>query len=781
MIKLKNSPQTNATVPNMPAAAGTVGLAKLHHQLGAKRITPLFQKRPVNYFHAKRSNFDRYVKVTFSPERNLKEILAAYQKNDLIEFVQPNYLHKVDFAPNDSLFTQQAALLPLQAEAAWELQLASSEIIVGVIDTGIDYLHQDLRDALWLNSGEDLNGNGRVDSSDFNGIDDDANGFVDDLRGWDFTDAPTFPDGGDFQTPDNDPFDENGHGTSVAGIIGATGNNHRGIAGLAFGCKIMNLRSGTSLGFLEEDDVASAIVYAVENGARIINMSFGDEAASPLLRDVMRFAFENDCVLVASAGNSNSDKIHFPSGFAETISVGATNDEDRLAGFSNFGASVDVVAPGVNVLTTQRENKYGSFSGTSASAPFVSALAALILSKSPLLSNESVQGLIVSTADDLGETGWDHFFAAGRINALQALQTPYYSMAAITRPSVDEGFTGDAVPIRGTAAGTFLDEYLLQLGVGETPQEWQDLMRQKNRQVIEEDLWELDISSLVDTLYTLRLQVKNKNGIAVEDKVRFFIDRTPPAIANVRQTAMLDGSQHSFLLEFETDDLCDAAIFFRPANSDENFQQKKLRFRTTQHRLHFTQDIFMGQMEFYLEAVNGAGLSSRADNRGSFYTVDLSLPAIGGPAVDLTGSILPPAFLLSKTADFDRDGHKEIILNQYDAEFNFGFLKIFEFQENQFQEVFSTGDILIPRDWSDADGDGLLEILAGAGGKSVILESPSAGAFPANIVWADSGDVWASRFADLDQDGAGEIILRKGNLYSLWETTVDNTYALVDS
>ncbi|MFQ5753037.1 MAG: S8 family peptidase, partial [bacterium] len=372
----------------------------LNASFGILHVQTIFKRKPSYMLNKPDDELNRIFKIKFPEEMNLNDIMAAYQQDDNIEYVQPNYVHQIDFVPNDSLFSEQMALQIIETEKAWDRQLASSEVIVGVIDTGIDYHHEDLRAALWMNAGEDLDGNGQVDSTDFNGLDDDGNGFIDDIRAWDFTDAPSFPDGGDFQTPDNDPFDENGHGTSVAGIIGATGNNRKGIAGGAFGCRIMNLRAGTSLGFLEEDDVASAIVYAVENGARIINMSFGDEVASPLLQDVMQYAAGQNCVLVASAGNSNTDKIHFPSGFAETISVGATNQNDVLAGFSNYGSSVDVVAPGVNILTTQPGNQYGKFSGTSASAPLVSALSALILSKFPDLSYESLKGLITSTTND---------------------------------------------------------------------------------------------------------------------------------------------------------------------------------------------------------------------------------------------------------------------------------------------------------------------------------------------------------------------------------------------
>jgi len=763
-------------------------LSKIHpgnRKLGIPSLDTINQSREIKQVRPfiklnKNRKSDIFLKVSFALNQNLEEIITAYEQDPNVEYAQPNYVHRLDFTPNDSLFESQNALKIIQAEQAWDLQLASPEIIVGVIDTGIDYNHEDLIDALWINSGEDLNSNGRVDSSDFNGLDDDNNGFVDDIRGWDFTDAPT-SDGGDFQTPDNDPFDENGHGTSVAGIIGATGNNKKGLAGLAFGCQIMTLRAGTSLGFLEEDDVASAIVYAVDNGARVINMSFGDNVASPLLRDVIQYAVNQNCVLVASAGNSASDQIHFPSGFPETISVGASSESDNLAGFSNFGSSVDLVAPGVNILATKLGNSYRDFSGTSASAPLVSALAALILSRTPELSPESVKGLLTSTTDDLGPAGWDNLFASGRINAFRALESPFFSIVRIIQPELDQGFSSGRVTIRGTAAGAFLNEFSLDIGVGETPQTWSEVFRQTNRQIIDEEITSLEINSLQDTLYTLRLILRNKDGTAVEDKVRFFVDRTPPVISNIKQTPMLDGDRHSLLIEFKTDDLCDASIYFRPAGSSADFQERKLRFRTTSHRLNFSQDLFAGQMEFFVQVSNGAGLTSINNNDGRFFSADLSAAPLGGAPIENLASGFQSSFLLAKPADFDADGLKEIVINEYDENFNFTALKILEFDRGKFDEVFSSSEIFIPRDWGDSDGDGFLEILAGRGSSTFIFEATPSNDFPTQVVWSNTNDAWASRFADLDQDGFGELILRLDDLFTVWETDNDNSYVLVDS
>jgi subtilisin family serine protease len=207
----------------------------------------------------------------------------------ILDFQQNHIYHLDGTAPNDPLYEDQWYHLALGAARIWPEIPAGKEIIVGVIDTGIEYDHPDLVHNIWINRAEDLNQNGILDPADINGLDDDGNGYIDDVVGWDFTDAPRFPDNGDYLGEDNDPSDEyfQGHGTQIAGIIAAEINNNIGIAGLVPGIRIMNLRAGTANGYLEEDDVARAILYAVDNGARIINMSFGDTELSGFLSDVL--------------------------------------------------------------------------------------------------------------------------------------------------------------------------------------------------------------------------------------------------------------------------------------------------------------------------------------------------------------------------------------------------------------------------------------------------------------------------------------------------------------
>ena len=247
--------------------------------------------------------------------------------------------------------------------------------VVAVIDTGVDYTHKDLADNIWVNEGE-IPGNG---------IDDDGNGYVDDVHGVDFVDG------------DSDPMDEHGHGTHVAGIIAMTPGNGGGV-GVAYGAKIMCVRAGQANGSFASSDIAKAIKYAADNGADVINMSFGGTGRSYLVESALQDAFPS-CVLVAAAGNDGlptndatlagylfTEDI-YPAGYKYVLGVMATDNNHSLAGFSNWdfaegsGCEYEMAAPGVNIYSTLPGNRYACWSGTSMATPNVSAAAAILRSK----------------------------------------------------------------------------------------------------------------------------------------------------------------------------------------------------------------------------------------------------------------------------------------------------------------------------------------------------------------------------------------------------------------
>ena len=343
----------------------------------------------------------RIIKITFVDDVDESAFLQLQSLDENIEYVQKATAYQINIVPDDSLVSQQWALSKIQAFDAWDKTQGADSVLIGMIDTGIDYFHPDLQNKIWQNPGE--TGNGK----ETNGIDDDNNGFVDDYRGWDFTDRVGFPfdsTGGDYLGWDNDPLDEQGHGTYISGIAAAQTNNFTGIAGAAPNIKLVNLRAFDPGGYGEEDDVAAAILYAVQMGVKVLNMSFGDYSFSLVLRDVIQFAYSKNLVLVGSSGNGNSSNPHYPSGYSEVICVGNSTQEDFRAGNSNYGSTLDLMAPGTQIVTTARNNNYASISGTSAATPHVAAAAALILSLGNF-TNEEVKQILKSTSDDIDEPG----------------------------------------------------------------------------------------------------------------------------------------------------------------------------------------------------------------------------------------------------------------------------------------------------------------------------------------------------------------------------------------
>ncbi len=233
-------------------------------------------------------------------------------------------------------------------------------------------------------------------------------------------------------------MDDDGHGTHVAGIIAANTNNGQGIAGVCPECTILPLKTHDSDGEETFSDVSTAIRYAVEQGAQIINMSFGKgkDSCTAELADAVNYAYNNGTVLIAAAGNASSTEndcpvkaalytyeMNYPARFGRVIAVGASNSNDSRADFSHYGPTLDVMAPGVSILSTYLNGGYESHSGTSMASPMVAGVAGLLLSQNPSLTPAQVQKILENSADDIGGSGWDEKTGWGRINAAQALQT----------------------------------------------------------------------------------------------------------------------------------------------------------------------------------------------------------------------------------------------------------------------------------------------------------------------------------------------------------------------
>ncbi len=327
-------------------------------------------------------------------------------------FSEPNYIVHTTGTPDDTSFSNQWGLqntglgggtndADIDAVEAWDKTTGSSAIVVAVVDEGIDYTHPDLGGNIWTNPNEIAG----------NGIDDDGNGFVDDIHGWDFNhdDATTYDGAG-----------EDRHGTEVAGIIGAVGNNGTGVAGVCWNVRIMSVKF-ISYGSGTVADAISALNYAADQGARVVNCSWGGTSYSAALESAFADLKNAGVLVVTSAGNSGKDtdtSSHYPSNYdlANIISVAATDKNDLLSSFSNYGATtVDLGAPGSSIYTTSPGGNYAYFSGTSAASPFVTGAAALALSVSPDLTYQELKDQILNNVDPLGSlTG--KTVTGGRLN-----------------------------------------------------------------------------------------------------------------------------------------------------------------------------------------------------------------------------------------------------------------------------------------------------------------------------------------------------------------------------
>jgi subtilisin family serine protease len=313
----------------------------------------------------------------------------------------------------------------IHALDAWNLQTNAANVVVGVIDTGIDYTHPDLAQNIWTNPGE-IPGNH---------IDDDSNGFVDDVHGWDFT------------NDSNNPSDENNHGTHVAGVIGARGNNGAGITGVAWEVSLMPVKFLDANGIGLTSDAVDAVNYATLNGANVTCASWAGYGFSSALHDAFGAAATAGVIAIASAGNEavNSDTVpSYPAGFdlANIVSVGASDGADQLAGFSNYGAtSVDFVAPGVGIYSTIADGNYGTFSGTSTAAPLAAGAVALLKASEPTLTTGEITARLLSTAHSVPELH-GKTVSGGRLDVGALLSAAPTRIPVIAGPFKRNGIVG---------------------------------------------------------------------------------------------------------------------------------------------------------------------------------------------------------------------------------------------------------------------------------------------------------------------------------------------------
>jgi subtilisin family serine protease len=416
-----------STAPEEPTFAPDRILVKVKDEVPVEAVDALNRKN--NARTEKRIPRTRVNVVGLPKGLSVREAVRRYEASPDIEYAEPDYqLYATQSSPtpsdtdypklyglNNTGQTGGAADADIDAPEAWGVTSGDANTVVAVIDTGVDINHPDLRDNIWVNPGEsgpDILGKDKAT----NGIDDDDNGYVDDVNGW------------DFRNNNNSVFDadEGTHGTHVAGSIAAKGNNSLGVTGTAWEASIMPLKFiGPETGYTS--DAVEALNYAVANGARISNNSWGGGGYSQLLRDAINKADTVGHLFVAAAGNNGADNdatTFYPASYSSPniISVAATDRNDALASFSNYGAtSVDLAAPGVSILSTMPGNTYGYKSGTSMATPHVSGIAALMKSERPGLDDAELKAQILQFAEKKPSLS-GKMVTAGRANAAASLK-----------------------------------------------------------------------------------------------------------------------------------------------------------------------------------------------------------------------------------------------------------------------------------------------------------------------------------------------------------------------
>ncbi|MFH2034171.1 MAG: S8 family serine peptidase [Candidatus Margulisiibacteriota bacterium] len=399
------------------------------------------------------SNVANIYRLQFAKDINVPEMAKSIARESDVIFAEPNFIYYIDRTPDDFYFIDYPAAQnqwglfkigcgTTEGSSAWNSSQGDANTIIAIVDTGIQWDHPDLSGNVWINTNEIPD----------NGIDDDANGYVDDYRGWDFVNS------------DKNPTDDNGHGTHCSGIASAVTNNSTGIAGAGWNCKVMAAKAGNASGSFSSADSAAAITYAANNGAQIISMSWGSASESATITSAISDALAADCILFAAAGNDGTDDVHYPAATTNVISVASTDVNDLKSGFSNYGSWIDISAPGGggsgtsagNIYSTYPTNTYAYSYGTSMATPLAAGLAGLVRSKYSTLTWTQVRDIILNNATDIDalNPAYAGQLGSGRINALASLDTVSPTVSIIS-PSTGESFVkGARIDINWTATDT---------------------------------------------------------------------------------------------------------------------------------------------------------------------------------------------------------------------------------------------------------------------------------------------------------------------------------------
>jgi subtilisin family serine protease len=681
---------------------------------------------------------------------NISVAKTILEQDPNILYAEPNFKTRLFSAapltPNDFEFDSLYGLhntglnggkigADIDATEAWSIGTGSREVVVAVIDTGMDYFHEDLRANVWTNPRE-IPGNG---------IDDDRNGYIDDVYGYDFV------------SNDSDPFDDHFHGTHVSGTIGAMGNNGIGVVGVCWQVRMMAVKAFDEQGNGNVADAVAAIHYAIANGARVINASWGLEDRSRALADAVADAQAAGVIFVAAAGNSRTATPFYPAGYDSVIAVASLNNKDERSQFSNFGPHVDISAPGEQILSTVPDSKYDAISGTSMAAPHVSGAAALILSRHPEFTVAEVTTILKNTADFVQS---DRAIGRGRVNTYKALQIDVpLPNATLKASNVLKG----RVTFTGTASGDHFQRYALSYGTGLQPTAWTEFFNSQSSVTNGVLYGDFDSSVLDDGTYTFRVEVWNENGQSASDLATaqvLNVQLASPLSADIARSraplvlrGTVFGQGRRYGLEWSrglVQTQWFTTGFTIPGNGE-----------VLDGTLGIFDTSLVASNEFYsfrLSATNASGAVQQFT--ASFVWLDSHLRPGWPVYLPFEGDYALEDWRQAKVADLDGDGHKEIVIVDHgNADGKIARLLVYRddgtlawSRDLNGEEPFTDVPTI-----ADVDGDGKLDILVDVGSLFYAFNYQGnllKGAWPVSLNAKRLGKV----VADLDHDGKMEIV-----------------------
>ena len=795
IVKLKSdlSPRLTSTSGGI-IKTGLREFDGLNLKYAVKEQSRLFSGRPASQSDTRLKNI--YV-LSVSAGSDIQQMKRDYESLESVIYAEPDYRVELYDTPDDPLYPHQWALnntgqgyyhvnrLPgcendeqiieygtpdadIDADEVFQSPPDNtSTVIVGMVDTGVDLDHPDLSTKIWVNS----------DEIPGNGIDDDHNGYVDDVSGWDFAGE------GWLEPPDNDPTDSYGHGTHCSGIITAISDNSEGVTGIANDCRIMPLKFYP---MMLSSWGAEAIVYAADNGADVINMSWGLPYAVKVWEDALDYARAKGLVLVAAAGNDGIERVNFPAGYDNNIAVSASNSDDYITTFSTYGSNINICAPGLSILSLRADDTdmysrscepivhivndlYYLASGTSMAAPHVVGVASYLRAVSPGITHDKARDIIEQTADDFVDPfglgwdypGWDIYSGHGRINLQSALQAVPLVRAKITLPMHFQ-FTGGTVDITGIADGDEFTDYVLEYGAGHTPDVWTEIMT-STTPVTDGVLGSWNTTGITG-VYTVRLRVGefNEDYVTIYVANETVVEISAPTVGDtVVNFAQVIGT--AICADFDK-----LTLEYGAGASPSSWEQIcELSTAVSNSEIvkWATDGIPDGDYTLRLSVYSTGGLEGSASTQ--LYIQSLFTGEDGWRAT-LTGTVT----VIANYGDFDDDGTQEIVVGTSSG---------IEFYNPDGTPktvgVPSTPsyDFTVPIPVGNLDGDGIDDFVAVSASPAKLYGFPSsAPAFEVDLPVAPDVDRYdyAEEYSypflflkDIDNDGMDEIHYSRGSFH----------------